>query len=94
MHYEKKLCKNIIKTILEMKDSIDSRQDMESMTIQPKLWLQATKNGHNKFHMTEASYILNAAKKTTIMEIIKALKTPTNYVGAIHKCIEEGLYST
>jgi len=25
-----------------------------------------------------------------VMEIIRSLKTPTNYVAAIHKCLEEG----
>jgi hypothetical protein len=42
------------------------------------------------FHKPDAPYVLKENERTTIVDIIKNLKTPTNYVGAIHKCLEEG----
>jgi len=42
------------------------------------------------FYMPKAPYILNGIERAKVMEIIKGLKTPTNYVGAIDKCLEEG----
>lgn len=90
MHCEKNLCENMMKTIWGTKDSFGSRQDMESLSIRRDLWLQPTQNARNEFKMPEAPNILNAAEKTSVMQIIKSLKTPSNYVGAIHKCLEDG----
>jgi len=90
MHCGKNLCENITKTIWEGKDSIGSRQDMEAMSIRQELWVAPSQNVRDEFHIPRAPYILNANEKTTVMEILKKLKTPTNYVGAIHKCLEEG----
>jgi len=72
------------------KDSIGNKQDIEVNGIRQNLWLQPPQNVRDSFHLPRAPYILNGIERTKVMEIIKALKTPTNYVGAIHKCIEEG----
>jgi len=79
-----------MKTLLGRKDSIGSRQDMESMRIRPELWLSSAEGNKEELHMPSAPYILNPIEKTTVMNIIKKLKTPSNYVGAIHKCLEDG----
>jgi len=84
------LCENITKTIWGGKDSIGSQQDMESMNIRQDLWLAPSQNKKDDFYVPTAPYILKGSERTTVMQIIKKLKTPTNYVGAIHKCLEEG----
>jgi hypothetical protein len=40
--------------------------------------------------MPRAPYILTSDEKVSVVDIIKRLKTPSKYVGAIHKCLEEG----
>jgi hypothetical protein len=40
--------------------------------------------------MPDAPYVLKATEKSTVMDIIRNLKTPSNYVGAIQKCLQDG----
>jgi hypothetical protein len=54
------------------------------------LWLEPAQNKKELFHIPGALYILKPTERTSVMEIIKNLKTPSNYVGAIHKCFVEG----
>jgi hypothetical protein len=90
MHIEKNLCENMVKTTLWKKDSYGSRQDMQRHGIREDLWLGLSQNRKEIFHMPRAPYIFTAQEKVTVVDIIKRLKTPSNYVGAIHKCLEEG----
>jgi hypothetical protein len=90
MHCEKNLCENMVRTTFGQKDSYGSRQDMESTGIRRNLWLQPSQRRADVFHKPEAPYVLNAAERTTMVEIIRELKTPSNYVGAIYKCLEQG----
>jgi hypothetical protein len=89
MHCEKNLCENMTKTVLGMKDSYGSREDMRDLGIREDLWLQPAQNNRESFHVPHAPYILRGAQRTRVMDIIRNLKTPSNYVGAIHKCLEE-----
>jgi len=79
-----------MKTLLGGKDSIGSRQDMESMRIRPELWLSNGESNREELQMPTAPYILSSSERTSVMQIIKKLKNPSNYVGAIHKCLEDG----
>ena len=90
MHCEKNLYKNMTKTVLGMKDSYGSREDMKDLGIREELWLQPPQNNRESFHIPHAPYILRGAQRTRVMDIIRNLKTPSNYVGAIHKCFEDG----
>jgi hypothetical protein len=90
MHCEKNLCENLLKTTFGAKDSYGSRQDLEERGIRPELWLRPAQNGREIFHIPPTPYILNAEEKVTAMDIVKSLKTPSNYVGAIHKYVTEG----
>jgi len=62
---------------------------MEALDIRLELWLAPSQTTRDEFHMPEVPYILNPNEKS-IMEIIKKLKTLSNYVGVIYKCLEEG----
>jgi hypothetical protein len=90
MHCEKNLCENFVKTTFGHKDSYGSRQDMESQGIRRRLWLRPSNNRKEVFNKPKAPYILNTQEQKNVVQIIKELKTPSNYVGAIHKCVEEG----
>jgi len=90
MHCEKNLCENITKMLLGGKDSIGSREDMGALYIRLELWLTPTQSNKDDFYIFATPYILNANEITIVMEIIKNLKTITNYVGTIHKCLKEG----
>jgi hypothetical protein len=90
MHCKKNLCKNMIKIALGTKDSYGSRQDMESNGIREELWLWPSRNRRDVFHMPPAPYILKPSEKVRMMDIIRTVRTPSNYIGAIHKCLEEG----
>jgi hypothetical protein len=90
MHYKKNLCENITKTVLGMKDSYGSREDMKKLGIREDLWLRPPEINRESYHIPSAPYILKGIERTNEMNIIKNLKMPSNYVGAIHKCLEEG----
>jgi hypothetical protein len=78
------------KTVLGMKDSYGSREDMKKIGIRENLWLQPARNNRESYHMPSAPYVLSGDQRTRVMDIIRKLKTPSNYVGAIHKCLEDG----
>ena len=61
MHCEKNLCKNMTKTILGMKDSYGSREDMKELGIREELWLQPSQNNRENFHIPHAPYVLRGA---------------------------------
>jgi hypothetical protein len=90
MHCEKNLCENMTKTILAIKDSYGSREDMRKLGIREELWFQPAQNNRETYHIPSAPYILKGEQRSRVMDIIRNLKTPSNYVGAIHKCLEEG----
>jgi hypothetical protein len=80
----------MLKTTLGAKDSYGSRQDMEEKGIRQELWLRPPQNRRDIFHMPPAPYILKSNGKVTMMDIVKKLRIPSNYVGAIHKCLADG----
>jgi hypothetical protein len=90
MHCEKNLCENMLKTVLGTKDSYGSCQDMQELNIRRDLWLQTSRNERDLFHLSSAPYVLSPSERTMVMDIIRELKTPSHYVGAIAKCVEEG----
>jgi len=63
---------------------------MESLKIRPELWVGSSGSNGDEFQMPTAPYVLNSSERTMVMQIIKGLRTPSNYVGAIHKCLEDG----
>jgi hypothetical protein len=63
---------------------------MQSEGIRRHLWLRPSERRAEVFHKPDAPYILKVNERTIVVEIIQELKTLSNYVGAIHKCLEEG----
>ena len=88
MHCEKNLCENIIKTIWDLKDNFKIQLDLEEANIRPEL--QVVLGGARRtLLIPRAPYILSGAEKAMFTNIIRGLKTPSNYVGQLSKKITE-----
>lgn len=90
MHCEKNLCENIVKTLLGMNDSPGSRRDAEDLGIREEIWLQAPQRQQDQFYMPHAPFILNPNERREFIAIVSNIRTPTNYVGSIHKRLVDG----
>lgn len=90
MHCEKNLCENIVKNLLGMHDSAGSRQDAQDLNIREEIWLQPSARGRDELYMPPAPYVLKPDERKQFMDIIANIRTPSNYVGAIHKRFQDG----
>lgn len=90
MHCERNLCENMVKTLMSMKDSPGSRQDAENLGIREEIWLQPSDRVNVDYYMPHAPYALNVVERKEFVDIISSLRTPTNYVGSIHKRLMDG----
>lgn len=90
MHCEKNLCENIVKTLLGMKDSPGSRVDAEDLGIRQEIWLQPPRRRQDEYYMPRAPFVLNPNERKEFVSIISNIRTPSGYVGSIHKRLEDG----
>lgn len=90
MHCEKNLCENILKTLLGLNDSPGSRVDVEDLQIRNEIWLQPRRRQQEEYYMPAAPYVLQANERREFVDIISNIRTPTNYVGSIHKRLKDG----
>jgi len=90
MHCEKNFCENVIKTLLAMTDSPGSRVDAEELSICEEIWLQPTARANAEYYMPRAPYVFNSQERKEFVTIISNIRTPTNYVGSIHKRLVDG----
>ena len=93
MHCEKNLAENILKTVMGEKDTPAVRADMQARGIRPHLHLRTRRENHDQLHMPHASYVLTPDDKAKVLRILKNLRTPSNYVSALHKKISQGKLS-
>ena len=92
MHCEKNIAENVVKTAFG-EDSPAVRADMQAHNIRPHLYLQRVRPDHDKLYMPDATYMLSAEDKAKFLHVLKSLRTPTNYVGALHTKISKGKLS-
>ena len=90
MHCEKNLYKNMVKTLLAMNDSLGSRVDAQLLQICEDIWLQDPRREQDDYYMPDAPYTMTTAERREFMDIVSNIRTPTNYVSAIHKRFEDG----
>ena len=90
MHCEKNLAENILRTTFGEKDSPSVRADMAARGIKPQLHLQPCGPNRDRFYMPDAPYVLSPTDKAKVLHILKQLRTPTNYVAALHTKISKG----
>jgi len=60
------------------------------MGIRQELWLQEMARANADYYMPHASYVLSATERKEFVGIISNIRTPTNYVGFIHKRLTHG----
>lgn len=90
MHCEKNLCENMVKTLLAMNDTPGSRLDAQDLGIREEIWLQDPRRRQDDYYMPHAAYVMTAEERSEFMDIVSNIRTPTNYVGAIHKRFRDG----
>lgn len=90
MHCEKNLCENILKTILGEADHARGRRDLEELGIRPELWLTLREGTVDEYTMPHAPNVLTPDEKKRFIDVLKSLRTPTDYASAIHNRIEDG----
>lgn len=88
MHCEKNVCENIIQTLFGETDDVKSREDMRVHGIRSHLHLQLNPDGITYF-MPDAPYVLKREEKEEFLTMLRDLKFPTNYVGALKRRIQE-----
>jgi len=93
MHCAKNLLENILKTTLEEKETSAVRTDMQAQGIRPHLYMQPLPTNQRRLFMSDASYVLSAEDKAKVFKVLKDLRTPTNYVFALHTNFFEGKLS-
>lgn len=90
MYCEKNLCENMLKTVMAMNDSPGSRIDAEDLGIREETWLQEPRCRQDDYHMPHAPYVMTTQEHNEFVHIVSNIRTPTNYVGAIHKRLKDG----
>ena len=86
MHCVKNIYVNIMKTIWSLKDNLKVRMDLAKANIRPEL--HAVSGGaKGTLLIPRAPYILSRAQNVVFTNIIRGLKTPSNYVGQLSKRI-------
>jgi hypothetical protein len=93
MHCEKNIAENILKTAFGEKDSPSVRADMQVRGIRAHLHLQPTGPNRDRFYMPDAPYVLSSTDQAKVLRVLKNLRTPTNYVAALHNKISKGKLS-
>jgi len=73
-----------------MNDSAGSRQDAQNLGIREEIWLMASERANADYYMPHAPYVFNVDEHKEFITIISNIRTPTNYVGAIHKRLLDG----
>ncbi|XP_051219303.1 uncharacterized protein [Lolium perenne] len=91
MHIEKNICDNLIGTFMNIqgktKDTVNSRLDLEDMSIRGDLHLQPAPDDEDSFDMPQAWYTMSKQEKIAFCEFIKAVRFPDGYASNISKCV-------
>ena len=93
MHCEKNISKNIVKTTFGEKDTTVVQADLQARGIRPHLHLQPIDNDGQRLRMPDATYVLLAADKVKVLQVLENLRTPTHYVSALYTKISKGKLS-
>ena len=82
-----------MKTAFGEKDNPTVRADMEARNIRPHLHLQQVGGNRGRVYMPDATYVLSTEDRAKVLRVLKSLRTPTHYVGALHNKISKGKLS-
>jgi hypothetical protein len=90
MHCEKNLCENIVRTLMGENNYPRAREDMRDMGIREELWLRSTENNPGHYTVPHLTYVLTPMEKQKVLELIAALRTPTDYAGSVQAHVCDG----
>ena len=93
MHCEKNILENLVKTTFGEKDTVAVQADLQARSIRPHLHLQPVGQNRDRLYMPDASYVLTTDDKAKVLQVLKNLRTPTNYVLTLYKKISKGKLS-
>ena len=79
-----------MKTLMGMKDSAGSRIDAEDLGIREEIWLQPPRRRQDEYYMPHAPFLFKPEERKEFVKIVSKIRTPSNYVGSIHKRLEDG----
>ena len=82
-----------MKTMFGEKDGPAIRADMEARNIRPHLHLQEDGANRERVFMPDATYVLSQEDRAKVLRVLKSLRTPTHYAGALHTKISKGKLS-
>ena len=89
MHCKKNVCENLIRTLFGETDNAKSREDMRARRIRKHLHLRRNRDGQTYFK-PDAPYVLTKQQQQEFLSILRELKFPSNYVGALGRRIQDG----
>ncbi len=84
MHCEKNIAENVMKTIFGEKDTLGVRLDMKEAGIRKHLW-PIIGNQPGSVILPRSSYVMTKEERAVFVEQVRALRTPTHYVGQLRK---------
>ena len=89
MHCKMNICENVLRTIWAQRDTLKVRLDLKEAGIRPHLH-PLLKRTPGSLVLLVALYVLSKDEKKKFLDIIRSLKTPSNYVRQFAKCIASG----
>lgn len=94
MHHEKNVYESFLKMVFGKKDCLTIQSYMEACGIHPHLHLRQVGPSNDRLYMPDAMYVLSTNDKANVLQVLKSLKTPTNYGGSLHTKISKGKLSS
>jgi hypothetical protein len=77
IHCEMNLAKNFLKTMVEIKDTVKVRRDLQRKNIRKHLWLARNPRRGRKMLKPATPYVLNDDEFRVFASTMENLKTPT-----------------
>jgi len=93
MHCEKNISKNFLKIIFGEKDTLAMRANMQARSIRLHLHLQPLEPNQERLYILDASYGLSTKDKTKVLQVLKSLRIPSNYMLVLYKKIIKGKFN-
>jgi hypothetical protein len=90
MHIEKNVMDNILGTILDIKgktkDNLQARQDLQEMSLIPKLHSYIDNDG--RMYLPSACHMMSTEDKTAFLKVLQDVRVPGGYTLNISQCVK------
>ena len=89
MHCEQNVAKNILKTVIGLKDTVKVRRDLQRRGVSSHLWLTPHPTKNSRMLKPAAPYVLTNEEFDAFATIIESLKPPTGLVSNMAQYIRK-----